>query len=261
VKRSRARSRRLGGLRRSFTATLRRVPLVTVPIVDILSATPRSRLVRFALHGQPLSFEPGQALMVGAHEQAERRPYSIASSPEQTLATGNLELLISVEPDGSLGTNFGSAARGSLVDVEGPIGSFMLPTHAKDSWVLFVAGGAGIAPLRAMIDHLLRTGPAHRTSLLYSARRADEFAFIEELRAHSAAGLLELHQTVTRDDSPTWTGPRGRIGPTHFEAVLHEPEATLCFVCGPDAFVKESVATITALGVPESQIRTESWGR
>jgi NAD(P)H-flavin reductase len=237
------------------------VPLVTVPIVDILSATPRSRLVRFDLRGQPLSFVPGQAVMVGAHAQTERRPYSIASSPEQTLETGCFELLVSVENDGSLGANFGSAARGTLVDVEGPIGGFTLPKHARDSWLLFVAGGAGIAPLRAMLDHVLRAGPAYRPSLLYSARRADEFAFIDELRAHSDAGLLELHQTVTRDNSPSWTGRRGRVGQAHFEALLHEPAATLCFVCGPDAFVKESVATITALGVPDVQIRTDSWGR
>jgi NAD(P)H-flavin reductase len=199
--------------------------------------------------------------MVGAHEQSERRPYSIASSPEQALETGCLELLVSVESDRSLGANFGNATRGTLVDVEGPIGSFTLPEHARDSWLVFVAGGAGIAPLRAMLDHVVRVRPAYRPSLLYSARRADEFAFIDEMRAHSDAGLLELHQTVTRDDSPNWTGRRGRVGHAHFEAVLHEPTATLCFVCGPDAFVKESVATITTLGVPETQIKTDSWGR
>jgi NAD(P)H-flavin reductase len=237
------------------------VPLVTVPIADILSATPRSRLIRFDLREQPLSFAPGQAVMVGAHGQTARRPYSIASSPEQTLETGCLELLVSVEKDGSLGANFGGAARGTLVDVDGPIGAFTLPKHARDSWLLFVAGGAGIAPLRAMLDHVIREGPAYRPSLLYSARRADEFAFIDELRARSDAGLLELHQTVTRDDSSSWTGPRGRVGQAHFEALLHQPAATLCFVCGPDAFVKESVGTITALGVPNAQIKTDSWGR
>jgi NAD(P)H-flavin reductase len=172
-----------------------------------------------------------------------------------------LELLVSLEPGGSLGANFGDAGRGTLLDVDGPIGSFTLVRSSPEAWVLFVAGGAGIAPLRAMLDHLLRARPAHRPALLYSARRADEFAFIDELRAHSDAGLLELHQTVTRDDGPSWTGQRGRIGPAHFEALLHEPTETLCFVCGPDAFVKESVATMIALGVPETQIRTESWGR
>jgi NAD(P)H-flavin reductase len=237
------------------------VSLVTVPIVDVLPATPRSHLVTLDFRDESLPFEPGQAVMVGAHDKAERRPYSIACSPERALESGRLELLVSLEPGGSLGANFGDVRHGTPVDVEGPIGTFTLSASSPEAWVLFVAGGAGIAPLRAMLDHLLRTRPAHRPALLYSARRADEFAFIDELRAHSHAGLLELHQTVTRDDGPSWTGQRGRIGPAHFEALLHEPAETLCFICGPDAFVKESVATMIALGVPETRIRTESWGR
>jgi NAD(P)H-flavin reductase len=237
------------------------VPLVTVPIVDLAAATPRSRLVVLDLRGCSLAFEPGQAVMAGAHGQSERRPYSIACSPERAVETGHLELLVSLEPDGTLGTNFGRATCGMAVDVEGPMGTFTLPTNSPDSWVLFVAGGAGIAPLRAMLDHLLRLRPAHRASLLYSARRPEEFAFIDELRAHSAAGLLELHQTVTRDDSDGWTGRRGRIGRAHFEALLHEPMATLCFVCGPETFVNESVSTLRTLGVPEAHVRTESRGR
>lgn len=199
--------------------------------------------------------------MVGAHGGAERRPYSIACSPERAEQTGQLELLVAIEHDGSLGSHFGSATRGTMVDIDGPIGTFRLPAGSAEAWVLFVAGGTGIAPLRAMLDHLLRLRPAHRVSLLYSARRADEFAFIDELRAHSAAGLIELHQTVTREGSPTWTGARGRIGPVHFETLLHDPQATLCFVCGPETLVKESAATLSALGVPPSQINTESWGR
>jgi NAD(P)H-flavin reductase len=237
------------------------VPLVTASIVDLVAATPRSRLLALDLQGQSLPFEPGQAVMAGAHGQGERRPYSIACSPERAEETGHLELLVSMEPDGSLGTNFGPAVRGMAVDIDGPSGSFTLPASASDAWVLFVAGGAGIAPLRAMLDHLLRMRPAHRVALLYSARRADEFAFIDELRAHADAGLLELHQTVTRDESASWTGRRGRISPAHFGALLHEPMTTLCFVCGPEMFVDESVATLRTLGVPDSQIRTESGGR
>jgi ferredoxin-NADP reductase len=236
------------------------VPLVTVPILGISAVTPRSRLVTLDLKGDPLVFEPGQAVMAGVRGQGARRPYSIACSPEQVVETGRLDLLIALE-DGALGPNFGPVAGGTLVDVEGPIGTFTLPADSPAAWVLFVAGGTGIAPLRSMLDHLLRARPAHRVSLLYSARRPDEFAFIDELRAHAAAGLLELHQTVTRDDSPSWTGRRGRIRLAHFETVLHDAAATLCFVCGPESLVHESAATLNALGVPESQIRTESWGK
>jgi len=237
------------------------VLVLTVPILTTEAVTPRSRLLTLDLQDYALDFQPGQAVLVGAHGQPERRPYSIACSPEQAAETGRLELLIAVEADGALGANVGQASRGMLVDVEGPVGTFTLPSGVKAGWVLFVAGGAGIAPLRSMLDHLLRRQPAQRVSLLYSARRGDEFAFIDELRAHADAGRLELHQTVTRDQSATWTGRRGRIGRDHFEAVLHEPAATLCLVCGPDSLVDESVTTLRQLGVPEAQIRTESWGR
>lgn len=234
--------------------------VVTVPIVRVQAVTRRSRLVTLDLQGEPLPFLPGQAVMMGAHGQPERRPYSIACSPEQTAETGRLELLIATDPPDTAGPAFPPAASGALVDVEGPEGTFTLPSDASAAWIVFVAGGTGIAPLRAMVDHLLRRRTAHRLSLLYSARSGDEFAFIEELQAHSDAGLLELHQTVTRDDT-TWTGRRGRIGKAHFEAVLHEPADTLVFVCGPSALVEESVGTMKALGVPEAQIKTESWGK
>lgn len=235
--------------------------IVTVPIADIAVATPRSRLVRLEMREQSFTFEPGHAVMVGQHGQSERRPYSIACSPEQARETQQIELLISVEPDGHLGSNFEPAAAGTLVDVEGPIGVFTLPPVRNDGRLLFVAGGTGIAPLRAMLDHTLRLPPGPRISMLYSARRGDEFAFVDELMGHAKAGRIELHQTVTRDESTAWSGRRGRIGRSHFEAVLHDPGGTLCVVCGPEPLVNESVGTLKALGVPAAQIRTEQWGR
>jgi ferredoxin-NADP reductase len=237
------------------------VPVVTVPIIELATATPRSRLLSLDMRGQGFRFEPGHAVMVGEHGNSERRPYSIACSPEQAAETHRIELLIAVEHDGGLGPNLGPAAPGTLVDVEGPIGTFTLPPVPSDGWLLFVAGGTGIAPLRAMLDHTLRRPHGPQISLLYSARRGDEFAFVDELQRHAEAHRIELHQTVTRDDSSSWSGRRGRIGRSHFEAVLHDAGRTLCVVCGPEPLVSESVSTLKALGVPDGQIRTEQWGK
>jgi len=230
---------------------------VTVPVLNVEAVTPRTRLVTLDFRGEAIAFEPGQAVMVGREGESVRRPYSIACSPEQVHDTERLELLIAVESDAAVDTAF---ARGTRADVEGPVGRFTLPEDMSAGWMLFVAGGTGIAPLRSMLDHLLRKHREQKVSLLYSARSGDEFAFIRELEDHVRAGVLELHQTVTRDDT-RWSGRRGRIGRDHFEAVLHAPADTLCFVCGPASLVDESVATLQALGVPESRIRTESWGR
>src|SRR5688572_12997349 len=183
-------------------------------------------------------------MMVGAHGRTERRPYSIACSPESAAERGRIELLIGLEATGDLGANLAPAEPGMLLDLEGPMGMFTFPQAPTQNWILFVAGGTGIAPLRAMLDHAMRLRPAPRISLLYSARQSDEFAFIDELEAHADAGVLELHQTVTREDSAAWAGGRGRIGRAHFEAVLHEPADTLTFVCGPKALVNESISTL-----------------
>jgi NAD(P)H-flavin reductase len=234
------------------------VTILTLPLARVDHASPRSRLLSIDISGRAFDFLPGQAVMMGAHGTEVRRPFSIACSPERAVETHALELLIALE--GGSG-DLQWARPGALVDVEGPIGAFTFPPSLQESRVLFVAGGTGIAPVRAMIDHVIRRYPAEQISLLYSARRSDEFAFVEELRAHERAGRLELHQTVTRDEDTSWGGRRGRIGRNHFEAVLHAPKATLCFVCGPPSLVSESTATLKELGVPDGLIRTENWGK
>ena len=231
--------------------------LLTVPLARVDEASARSRLLAIDISSHTFEYLPGQAVMMGPHGAAVRRPFSIACSPERAAETHALELLIAMAGGSE---DLGWARAGTLVDIEGPVGTFTFPAWVDQSRVLFVAGGTGIAPVRAMLDHALRRHPAGRISLLYSTRRSDEFAFIEELRAHERAGRLELHQTVTRDDSTSWGGTRGRIGRSHFEVVLHEPGKTLCFVCGPPSLVSESTATLRELGVPPGLIRTEAWG-
>ena len=233
-------------------------PVVTLPLVDIAAVTPRSRLVALDLEGITFPYVAGQAVIIGDHGQPMRRPYSIAASPERAAETNRLELLIGVDEDGVAGPHLALGHPGEEVDVEGPIGTFTFPRALSHRRVLFVAGGSGIAPLRAMLDHALRIHPAERVSLLYSARRADEFAFADELRTYQARGLLEFHPTVTREDG-AWAGGRGRIGRTHFEAVLHDRADTLCFICGPPPLVSEAVTTLSELGVPRAAIRTEEW--
>lgn len=230
--------------------------LLTVPIARVDEASPRVRLVSIDISGHPFEYLAGQAVMMGPHGTASRRPFSIACSPERAAETQMLELLIAME-GGSEDLRWATA--GAVVDINGPFGSLTFPAELEQSHVLFVAGGTGIAPVRAMLDHALRRHPLEKVSVLYSTRRSDEFAFVDELSAYERAGKLELHRTVTRDDGTAWDGRRGRIGRSHFEAVLHDPTSTLCFICGPTSLVNESAVTLRELGVPDRLIRTERW--
>ncbi|MGE0592836.1 MAG: ferredoxin--NADP reductase [Vicinamibacterales bacterium] len=235
------------------------VSSLTVAVVGTQAATPRSTLLSLDVAGHAFVHVAGQAVLVRRPGEAVGRPYSIACSPEQITATGRLELL--VVHDAESATALAAQPAGSRLVVEGPLGAFTFPESAPERHLFFIAGGAGIAPLRAMIDHALRGGYDGQISLFYSARRRDEFAFIEEFASHAAAGRLALHQTVTRDDGMDWSGRRGRVDREHFESALHDPGDTLCFVCGPSSMVEDAVAALARMGVPAARIRTERWGR
>lgn len=237
------------------------VPLITAPVKEVVHTTPRSRLLTIDLTDRAFGFLPGQAAMVGLHGEQERWPFSIACSPQSARETRCLELLVSLDRNGHGKGHPSHAAVGAQVDMEGPLGTFTFPDEPEQRHILFIAGGLGIAPLRAMLDHALRHGGKRHLAVLYSARRPDEFAFIDELRDHARSGRIELHQTVTRDDGATWDGKHGRLGRGHFETALRDATSTLCFVCGPPQLVNESAAVLSALGVPPESIRSEQWGR
>jgi ferredoxin-NADP reductase len=236
------------------------VPSVfTLAVRDVRVETPRARVVRLSLGGNHFDFAAGQAVHLGLHRRPEQKPYSIACSPEQARQMDGLEFLVQVGEDGSAGTHLGVPAPGVLVDVEGPTGAFRFPANPPEPRFLFVAGGTGIAPLRAMLWHALAVFPDREVALVYSARSAADFAYGQEMRELARAGRLELLETVTRDPASAWTGTRGRITYARV-ASLMAVSPTLCLVCGPPALVADVTTWLRALGVPGDRILTEGWG-
>jgi NAD(P)H-flavin reductase len=230
--------------------------VLTLPIREVLPATPRARIVRFDLNGHTFDYAPGQAVTIANHGQEKRRPYSIAAAPEDAKRDGWLELLIGVNAEGTPGSHL-TLDGGQLVDVEGPLGSFTFPPDPDERRFVFIAGGTGIAPLRAMLQRALHL-PHRNIGLFYSVRTPDEFAFENELKALAKAGEIELRQTVTRATDHDWTGSRGRLNRDALAELVHDP-ATLCFVCGPPALVDEMPRILTDLGIPRERIKIEEW--
>ena len=230
--------------------------LLTLPIREALPATPRARVLRISLDEHGYAYAPGQAVAIACHGHDTRRPYSIAAAPEDARRDGWLELLVGVDAEGAPGPHL-ALEPGRLLDVEGPLGSFTFPQAPDERRFVFIAGGTGIAPLRAMIRHAL-TLPHRNIGLFYSVRTPDEFAFEQELRELAHTGHIELRQTVTRASDADWTGPRGRLNREALEELIHDP-ATLCFVCGPPALVDEMPKLLADLGIPRQRIRIDEW--
>ncbi len=230
--------------------------MLTLTVREVLPATPRSRLVRLDLGGQLFSYVAGQAVKAGAHGGPIRKPYSLASAPEDAVEHQCIELLIGLDDTGSAGAHL-SLEPGAPIDIEGPLGTFTFPSEPPERRFIFIAGGTGIAPLRAMMRHAL-TIPHREIGLVYSARTPDDFAFQDELGALANAGRIELLQTVTREAGGAWSGLRGRLGRAELAPLVHGRE-TLCFVCGPRSLVDGTKALLEELGVPGRRIRVEEW--
>jgi len=230
--------------------------LLTLGLREVLRATPRARIVRLDLGGRAFPYLAGQAVFVGAHGAEARWPYSIANAPEDAARDGWLELLVGVDASGETGHRL-PLEPGAWIDAEGPVGTFTFPREPDVQRFVFIAGGTGIAPLRAMLRHAL-TIPHREIGLVFSARTPEEFAFEDELRALARDRRIELRQTVTRAGATKWEGARGRIGRAELQPLVHDP-ATLCFVCGPAALVDDTRRLLEELGVPPARIKVEEW--
>jgi ferredoxin-NADP reductase len=231
--------------------------VITVPVRHVTNSTPRTRLIHLDLRSTTFSFAAGQAIMLGLASSPLRKPYSIASAPWELAKSGILQALVQVEDSSTLDPHLELALPGTMLDLEGPFGSFGLPDRL-DGPLLFIAGGTGIAPLRSMlIEHLARP-TRHPVALIYSARSVDEFAFRTELAALESAGRITSYLTVTREEKPDWQGRRGRISDALLTEALPSADST-CFICGPPELVAGASTLLMKLGVGAERILTEKY--
>ena len=229
--------------------------LLSLPIRDVVSATPRTRIVRLDLGSQRFDYRPGQSAMV-AEPGGRRRPYSLAGAPHESRLDRSLELLIGME--GNSPDFQRSLIAGEWLEIEGPIGGFTFETTVRDGPLAFIAGGSGIAPIRSMLREALQVS-RQPLQLLYVARSRDEFAYAEELDALASSGRLQLHRSITRgalDDG--WTEGRGRPTLDQVRPIVRGG-AKGCFVCGPAPFVLHTRLMLIDAGMPPERVYVERW--
>jgi ferredoxin-NADP reductase len=211
-----------------------------------------------------LEFQAGQfvSLSVGADSPSgdtiPRRSYSIAS---QSDAGELLRFIIRVIPEGKASEFLMSLPLGTVVNMTGPHGFFVLdPVHPGD--ILFGATGTGISAVMPMLGELGRRRESGRESrrciIMWGAREeADLFARAEiEALAARAAADLRIYLTAP---SPAWPGARGRITAALLET-LPELVTPTFYLVGNGAMITEVKRELVARGVNrKAQIRTEAF--
>jgi ferredoxin-NADP reductase len=190
--------------------------------------------------------------------QAERS-YSIATAPEDP----QLGLTVELFDAGEVSPYLVNEVRdGDMFELRGPIGGWFTWMAADGGPLLLVAGGSGLAPLRAMLRHRAAARSDVPARLLVSARTIDALLFADDLRSLADAGDgLRVWTTLTRSQPEGWTGYTGRVSTEMLREVAFSPnEQPRVYVCGPTSFVEAVAEILVALGHDPARVKTERFG-
>ena len=149
---------------------------------------------------------------------------------------------------------------GDEVELRGPIGGYFIWEESLGGPLLLIAGGSGIAPLRAMLRHWTAAHSSVPTRLLYSSRSLEDLIYKEELLDGAHHGV-EVRIALTRVWPDDWQGHRGRIDAELLQQVAWAPsERPLVYICGPTAFVEAAAQSLVGEGHDPRRVRTERFG-
>lgn len=167
-------------------------------------------------------------------------------------------------PPGLCSSYIFSRKPGDTVTISGPYGEF----HIKDTTneMVYIGGGAGMAPLRSHIFHLFHTVKTSRkVSFWYGARSVREVFYEDEFREieknfPNFSFHLALSEPLPEDN---WTGLQGFIHQVLLDNYLskhEEPEDIEYYFCGPPVMNGAVIKMLDSLGVPKENISFDDFG-
>ena len=203
---------------------------------------------------EPLDFRAGQSVSV----ETELRPrlwrfYSPANAPRPD---GTIELHVQAREGGPVSTALVQRTGvGDQVRLGPPLGHIALDAES-DRDLLLVAGGTGLAPMKALIDEVARHGPERRVDLFVGARAEDRLYERPELeRLEKEHGWLSVTLAVSEDDQSALE--HGDIGDV---VQRHGPwRSRDVYVAGPEAMVDDTRSRLLQSGVRAERVRTEAF--
>ncbi len=153
---------------------------------------------------------------------------------------------------------------GDKVTISGPYGEFFIKDTDKE--MVYIGGGAGMAPLRSHIFHLFHTLKTDRTvSYWYGGRSLRELFYTDHFRDiekdfPNFSYHIGLSEPLPEDN---WDGPVGFIHQVVLDQYLSkhpEPEEIEYYLCGPPLMLKAVMNMLDELGVPPSNIAFDDFG-
>ena len=159
---------------------------------------------------------------------------------------------------------------GDKVTISGPYGEFFLPDNLpEEQELIFVGGGAGMAPMRSHIMHLFHTEKTTRkVNFFYGARSLKEAFYLEDYHAiEREFPNFKFHLALDRPDPEADKAGvpyvAGFVHNVMYETYLKEheaPEDALYLMCGPPMMVSSVVNLLDSLGVAPENILYDNFG-
>ncbi len=220
-------------------------------VVEVELQNQRDVLFSIEVPRRPFEPAPGQFVMVSLPGIGEA-PFSLTALPGEGADAGTFQLLI--RRVGRLTNLLTHVRPGEVVYVRGPYGRCMDWDQLEGSSLLFLAGGLGLAPLRAFVWRALsRRDLFGRIDVLVGARSPDELLFRDDLAQWAARGdgvQVRLTVDAAREG---WTG---RIGVTSslLEGLKIDSEDSYAFLCGPPVMYRDCLRRLLAMGLYENHL-------
>jgi Na+-transporting NADH:ubiquinone oxidoreductase subunit F len=206
------------------------------------------------------------------NDEEVTRAYSISNRPDDTAARRVvLNIRLALPPPsvpeaqpGIVSSWLFALKPGQEVVTSGPFGSFR--AQPTDKEMVFIGGGVGMAPLRALIHEQLGiTKSGRKMSLWYGARSKAELLYVDELDALAAAHKNFDWTVALSDPQPddNWQGAVGFVHQVALDRYLHdhpEPENCEYYLCGPPLMIRAVFQMLDELGVDRDHIFNDDFG-
>ncbi|MBO0653564.1 flavohemoprotein [Streptomyces triculaminicus] len=196
----------------------------------------------------PYAYAAGQYVSVETPWWPKRwRYYSVANAPRED---GTLTFHVRAVPGGSVSEALvHRAAVGDVIRLGPPMGDMVLDA-ADHSDLLFVAGGTGLAPIRALIEEVARRGGRHQVELFIGARTGAELYGVDEmLRMAQRHHWLTIRAAVSHEYIPGIRGSLPEVLAEYGPWYEHD-----VFLSGPVHMIATARETLALQGTPPGRI-------
>ena len=188
-----------------------------------------------------------------------RRSYSMANAPQRLGSPPAIELHLRHMPGGVFTDHvFGAMKDKEILRLEGPFGSFFLREESNKPIVL-LASGTGIAPIKAIIEHLQDKAITRPVRLYWGCRRQVDL-YLDDWCRQAAAILPQMRYVpVLSEPEPGWTG---RSGWVHHAVMadLHDLSGHQVYACGAPVMVESAERDFVAeCGLPADEFFADSF--